>query len=310
MKECHMKVTYAIIILTRAIISEVTVWHVIQTCRYSAKLPGSSPGERTRSDEPGLMLCGPWALSVQCTNLHPWPCMPSFAIFHQAGALSNHTLEGRERGSLLPRNQIIKEKVKTISEPEFWFLKFSWNHLRYAHKIPLSLTLRNTAKIIFWDKKKFHDSQTTKEMQVLFSRTVRGHREIFSSERWSGNILEILSVRITESWGGWPPGKLSASWSRNWAAYRHSFSCLATTSSQVKHNLASQGHIFPSAVKWAWNTELFHTTHQRSLRLLGEVGNIDHAKVWPKREIPAWRYRSQETGNINSFEGTCMVVQT
>ena len=144
--------------------------------------------------------------------------------------------EGRERGSLLPRNQIIKEKVKTISEPEFWFLKFSWNHLRYAHKIPLSLTLRNTAKIIFWDKKKFHDSQTTKEMQVLFSRTVRGHREIFSSERWSGNILEILSVRITESWGGWPPGKLSASWSRNWAAYRHSFSCLATTSSQVKQS--------------------------------------------------------------------------
>lgn len=75
-----------------------------------------------------------------------------------------------------------------------------------------------------------------------------------------------------------------------WAAYRHSFSCLAMTVSQIKHNLASQGRSFPPAVKWAWNTELFHTTHQRSLRLLGEVGNINYVKFWPKRKIPAWSY--------------------
>lgn len=52
--------------------SEVIFWHVIQICGYSSKLAGNNPWERTRNDEPGLLLCGPWALSIQHTNLLPW----------------------------------------------------------------------------------------------------------------------------------------------------------------------------------------------------------------------------------------------
>ena len=182
-------------------------WHIIQICGYAAELLGNNPWENIRNDDPGLRLSGPRVLPTQPTNPFLWILCSLIRVFvYQSGVLLNPPRR-RERGSLLPGNQMSEGNWKPVQILVliFNFREIIWD-LRGSN-FPV-LNSKEHARVPFWEKEKAANvllPEPRGSHTALVSRTAGVTEGAWvHREGWKhGDPLEL----------GWsPPRKMGASW--------------------------------------------------------------------------------------------------